>query len=124
MAPGRRRARHHSGRRSGGAHGKPSWPAPAALFGLIALFFAEETLDVRQSEIVREISIFGRGERRLFPSPAETRLLWTNRPVPPWWTLDVPPAGHRDGNEPARRRSDAGEYRKTALAALLTRLIE
>ena len=60
--------------------------SPAALFGLIALFFAEETLDVRQSEIVREISIFGRGERRLFPRSAETRLLWTNRPVPPWWT--------------------------------------
>jgi hypothetical protein len=60
--------------------------APAALFGLVALFFAEESLEIGTGEVVREISIFGAGDRRTLARTASTRLLWTSRPVPPWWT--------------------------------------
>lgn len=98
--------------------------APAALFGLIALFFAEETLDVRREEIVREISIFGRGERKTFPRSAETRLLWTTRPVPPWWTWTFRRLAIVTGRSRLGVGATLGNVEKTALAALLTRLIE
>jgi len=98
--------------------------APAALFGLIALFFAEETLDVRSESIVREISIFGRGDQRRFPRTARTRLLWTNRPVPPWWTWTFRRLAIETENRRIGVGATLGNSEKTALAAVLTRLIE
>ena len=98
--------------------------APAALFGLVALFFAEETLDVRSESIVREISIFGRGDRKRFPRTAHTRLLWTIRPVPPWWTWTFRRLAIVTENGPIGVGATLGNSEKTLLAAVLTRLIE
>jgi len=98
--------------------------SPAALFGLVALFFAEETLDVRKDAIVREISIFGRGERRRFPMSADTRLLWTTRPVAPWWTWTFRRLALVAGKRRLGIGATLGNVEKTALAALLGRLIE
>ena len=95
--------------------------SPAAIFGLIALFFAEETLDVRPDAVVREISIFGRGEQRRFPRSSETRLLWTTRPVPPWWFRRLALV---TGKSRLGVGATLGNVEKTALAALLARLIE
>jgi len=98
--------------------------SPAALFGLIALFFAEETLEVRRDAIVREISIFGRGERKSFPRSAQTRLLWTTRPVAPWWTWTFRRLALVTGKRRLGVGATLGNEEKTALAALLARLIE
>lgn len=98
--------------------------SPAAIFGLIALFFAEETLDVRPDAVVREISIFGRGEQRRFPRSSETRLLWTTRPVPPWWTWTFRRLALVTGKSRLGVGATLGNVEKTALAALLARLIE
>ena len=98
--------------------------APAAFFGLAALFFAEETLDVRPREIVREIALFGRGDRRRCPRDASTRLLWTNRPVAPWWTWTFRRLAIVHGEEKIGIGATLGNSEKTALAEILSPLIE
>ena len=98
--------------------------APAALFGLIALFFAEETLQIGADAVVREISIFGAGERRTLPRTPATRLLWTNRPVPPWWTWTFRRLALVTGADRIGIGATLGNSEKEALESIVRRAIE
>lgn len=98
--------------------------APAAFFGLAALFFAEETLDVRPGEIVREIALFGRGDRLRCPRDGQTRLVWTNRPVAPWWTWTFRRLAIVHGPQRIGIGATLGNSEKSALASLIAPLIE
>ena len=98
--------------------------APGALFGLIALFFAEETLEIEAGSIVREISIFGAGERRTLPREASTRLLWTTRPVPPWWTWTFRRLALVTGRERLGIGATLGNAEKETLERVVRRAIE
>ena len=98
--------------------------SPAAFFGIVALFFAEETLEILPREIVREISIFGRGERRLLPRSPATRLLWTIRPVAPWWTWTFRRLALVTGRQKMGVGASLGNSEKSELASLLTRVLE
>ena len=98
--------------------------APAALFGLVALFFAEETLEIDGSAIVREISIFGAGERRTLPRTPATRLFWTTRPVPPWWTWTFRRLALASGGERLGVGATLGNAEKEALERVIRRVIE
>jgi hypothetical protein len=98
--------------------------APAALFGLIALFFAEETLEIADGAILREISIFGGAERRTLPRAASTRLLWTTRPVPPWWTWTFRRLAIVTGRERLGIGATLGTAEKETLEQIVRRAIE
>lgn len=98
--------------------------APAALVGLVALFFAEETLEIERDAITREISIFGAGERRTLPRTDATRLLWTTRPVPPWWTWTFRRLALVTGAERLGIGATLGNAEKTVLEEMLRRVIE
>lgn len=98
--------------------------APGALVGLVALFFAEETLEIERGAITREISIFGAGERRTLPRTAATRLLWTTRPVPPWWTWTFRRLALVTGVERLGIGATLGNAEKAALEGVVRRAIE
>jgi len=98
--------------------------APAALFGLIALFFAEETLEITDAAILREISIFGGAQRRTFPRGADTRLIWTTRPVPPWWTWTFRRLAVVTGRERLGIGATLGTAEKETLEQIVRRAIE
>ncbi|HET9792900.1 MAG TPA: hypothetical protein VFS34_00445 [Thermoanaerobaculia bacterium] len=98
--------------------------APTALFGLIALFFAEETLEIAEVTILREISIFGGAERRTLPRAASTRLLWTTRPVPPWWTWTFRRLALVTGPDRLGIGATLGSAEKETLERIVRRAIE
>lgn len=98
--------------------------APAALFGLVALFFAEESLEIGAGSVVREISIFGAGDRRTLARTASTRLLWTNRPVPPWWTWTFRRLALVTGADRIGIGATLGNAEKEALERIVRRAIE
>jgi hypothetical protein len=98
--------------------------APAALFGLVALFFAEETLEITDAAILREISIFGGADRRTLPRDASTRLLWTTRPVPPWWTWTFRRLALVTGRERLGIGATLGTSEKETLEQIVRRAIE
>lgn len=98
--------------------------APGALIGLVALFFAEETLEIDRGAVTREISIFGAGERRTLPRTPSTRLVWTTRPVPPWWTWTFRRLALVTGGERLGVGATLGNAEKTALEGVIRRVIE
>lgn len=98
--------------------------APAALFGLVALFFAEETLEIAEATILREISIFGSAERRTLRRGGETRLVWTTRPVPPWWTWTFRRLALVTGRERLGIGATLGTAEKEELERIVRRAIE
>jgi len=98
--------------------------APAALFGLIALFFAEEILEIAEATILREISIFGGAERRTLRRGADTRLLWTTRPVPPWWTWTFRRLALATGRERLGIGATLGTAEKEMLERIVRHAIE
>ncbi len=98
--------------------------APGALFGLIALFFAEETIEIADGAIRREIAVFGGARQRTLPRGAATRLLWTTRPVPPWWTWTFRRLALVHGRERLGIGATLGTAEKETLEGIVRRAIE
>ena len=59
---------------------------PFAVFGILTLLFAEETIEIGPESVVQEIEVFGRVRRVSFPGKGRVRVVWTTWPVAPWWT--------------------------------------
>lgn len=98
--------------------------SPLALFGLAALLFAEETLAIGPDEIVREIAVFGREDRRPLPRTSETAILWTTKPVAPWWTWTFKRLALVSGPEKMGVGATLGNSEKRELARLLKDVLD
>jgi hypothetical protein len=60
--------------------------APMAVWGLLSLLFAEESLRIRGRDVRQEIHVFGRASARAVAAVGPGDLRWTTWPVSPWWT--------------------------------------
>jgi len=63
--------------------------APAAVAGLAALAFAEESIDVGPAHVEIRTTAFERTRVRRFPREDLEGWQETYRPLPPWWTWAV-----------------------------------
>jgi len=98
--------------------------SPFALFGLAALLFAEETLEIGSAEIVREIAVFGRESRRPLPRAGGTAVRWTTWPVAPWWTWTFKRLALVSGRERMGVGATLGNSEKRELARLLEDVLD
>jgi hypothetical protein len=97
---------------------------PLAVLGLLTLLFAEETIEVGPGGIVQEISVFGRVRTLAFPERSAVRLVWTRRPVSPWWTWTFQRLALVSGRKRRGVGATLGTGEKERLAAILRRAIE
>ncbi len=96
---------------------------PFAVFGLLTLLFAEETIEIGPESLVQEIEVFGKVRTTPFPDKRQVRLVWTRWPVAPWWTwtfqrLALRSAGKRQGVGATLGTSDKERLEKILRQAL------
>ena len=94
---------------------------PLVLIGMVALAFAEETVEIDAHEIVIRTSAFeGTRERRLRRSDLEC---WreTLLPLPPWWTWAVKRLAARAGGRLIPLAGMTGPKEKRRIAEALSR---
>ena len=93
---------------------------PAALVGLAALAFAEETIEVGPETILIRTTAFERTRIRLIPLDALECWRETYLPLPPWWTWSVSRLAARAGGKLTPLAGAAGPREKRAIAATLS----
>ena len=59
---------------------------PLAAFGLLSLLFAEEVIEIDANSLRRDLTVLGKTRSLRVEDRRSLRVVWTRRPVSPWWT--------------------------------------
>ncbi|HSS44796.1 MAG TPA: hypothetical protein VLO07_05580 [Thermoanaerobaculia bacterium] len=92
---------------------------PAALVGLAALAFAEETIEVGPEAILIRTTAFEKTRTRLIPLAALECWRETYLPLSPWWTWSVSRLAARAGGRLTPLAGAAGPTEKRAIGRAL-----
>jgi hypothetical protein len=59
---------------------------PLAALGLLSLLFAEEVIEIADRSFSLELTVLGKTRSLRMTEKKNLRVVWTRRPVSPWWT--------------------------------------